>query len=147
MPEQFLKLAEDFIVGRVMGNHAPLTHANKALMIATIIGAITLALGIVFMMSGLYVWLMQSMPRYEAYTVFGLCLTLLAVITIIAVAVAQAMKNKRIAKAQAQMRDEVLLSINLAAKELENVTIIQDNPKTATALASLAGYVLADYVR
>jgi ABC-type uncharacterized transport system permease subunit len=142
--EQVLKLAENYMMQRVMSDHSPLTHVNKAILTLSIVGGILGAISIGFILYGIYQWLSINMPSYEAYMVFGLILMALTLLTFGCIAFIQSRKRKKAMAFKNQMRDEILLNFKLAEQELKDAEIFENNPKTCLALASIAGFILSE---
>jgi len=142
--EQVLKLAENYMMQRVMGNHSPLTHVNKAVLTLSIIGGIFSATAFGFILFGVFQWLIQNMPSYEAYMLFGTLLIAMSLIAFGAIAFIQRKKRQKSEDFKNQMRDEVLLNLKLAQAELKDLKFLENNPKTCVALASIAGFILSE---
>lgn len=142
--EQVFKLAENYVMQRVMSNHSPLTHANKALMALFAFGGLLLLIAIGFILSGFYQWFIQIMPLHEANMVFGVLLLAFSLSMFCIITYGLRRKKEKTEALKNHMRDEVLLNLKLAQAELKDMHILENHPKTCVALASLAGFILSE---
>ena len=142
--EQVLRLAENYMMQRVVGANAPLTHVNKAVMIGAFIALIVGLGAIGFILFGVFDLLMQTLPLYEASMVFGAILLVLSVLIVLSLCMMVSMKKQKIRNTQQNIKDEIFLNFKLAEQELRDLEFFDKNPKTFVALATLAGYILGD---
>jgi hypothetical protein len=144
--EQVLKLAENYMIQRVVSDHSPLTHANKAALSLSIFGSILGVVALGFILFGTLLWLHQNMPPYEAYIIFGVLLLVISIISFLIIGFIQWQKRKKTLAFKNQIRDEALLTLKLAEAEIKDLQILENHPKTCVALASLAGFIIAEKV-
>ncbi len=144
--DQVLKLAENYLVQRVMGNHTPLTHVNKAIIVMGTIGGILSTVALVFILFGVFQWLMQNVSPYEAYILFGGMLLTISFILFGAIAFFQHRKKKKTEAFKNHVKNEILFNLKLAEQEFKDSKILEDNPKICAALASIVGFVLTKKV-
>lgn len=141
--EQVLKLAEDMLVKRVMSNHAPLTHTNKAMMALGVMIAALMVMGFGFMLAGLYIYLTATMPLFQALIIFGGVLILLSTVLVGLTCSIEKAKQKKIQDAQDSVKKDIIDFIKRIDTEMINSELIQNNPKSVVSLSALAGYLVA----
>lgn len=142
--EQLLKLAENYVMQRVMSNHAPLTHTNKAFVVMAMFASIIMVASMGFALAGLYLWLSAIMPQFQALALFGGVLFALSLVIFAALAVMHRVREYKIQRAQKRIRDEMFLTFKLAESEFKDLELMENHPTACLALSSLAGFVLAE---
>ncbi len=145
--DQVLKLVENYIVQRVMSNHAPLTHANKISMILPFLIGIMGLIGLVFCFTGFYIWLVTFMPLYSALSIMGGVFFVMALIFSMALIIFNRMKARKMRLARQQFLNDITLGVQLLENEISNIEFIQDNPKSSVSLAAILGYFAMTQMR
>ena len=141
---QVLKLVENYVIQRVMSNHAPLTHANKALSISCAMVFFFSLVGLGFCLSGLYLWLLTTTPQHITMMIMGGVLIALALTISIATFLIQRLKQRKIKQARQKLTKEIVATVKLIDDEISNISFIQENPKASCLYASLLGYIIAN---
>ncbi len=141
--EQVLRLIENYVVQRVVSNHAPLTHANKAFLSLPIIAGVLFIVGSAFCLTGLYMWLSLTLPTYQAVSILGGVFFALSIIFLIGFFSLEKYKAKKVRQARNHFINEIMSGIKTIDHELSNIDLVKDNPKMTCASALMAGYAMA----
>jgi len=132
-------IAEQMIIDRLVSGHAPLTGRSKAVMALYGFAGFLLALAFGYAvyafnlsMTGIYT------PELAALMTAGLCLGLaiLAVLSAILVTMLRRRKAAQFKRDAFEMAENLIAYVDEELKQPVN-----DNPKTALAIASIAGLI------
>jgi len=145
--EQVLKLAENYVIQRVMSNHAPLTHANKISMVLPALIGITSIVGLILCLSGLYIWLSTIMSLHSALSVMGGVFFSLSVLMVISLICFNRIKAKKTKQAREKLINDIKMGVELLDDELSNIDFIQENPKISASIATILGYTVSSQLR
>lgn len=145
--EQVLKLAENYVIKRVMSNHAPLTHANKITMVLPLLISILIALAMTLCLCGLYVWLLTIGPMHNALLILGAVFFMISLVFIIALIVFNRIKERKIKRARQQFVNDITLGFHALDSELSKIEFIQKNPKICASLATILGYITSNKLK
>jgi hypothetical protein len=142
--EQVLKLAENYVMQRVMSNHAPLTHANKISLVLPILIGIMSAIGAILCLSGAYIWLSNTLPLYSALSIMGGIFFIIALLLMLGFTHFNRIKAKKTRHAREQLIHDVKIGIQSLDYELSKIDLIKENPKTCVSIATVLGYVISN---
>ncbi len=144
--EQVLKLAEGYIVQRIMNNHAPLSHAKTVGAGLVIFVAFMVLLGGCMSLAGFYMWLETIMPTYMALAVMGGVLIAISIFMVLVYAFFQRIKLRKMQQARDKVVEDVRAGIKLLDYELSEIELIRQNPKSVAFLSVILGYLIVNKV-
>ncbi|MEC7575907.1 MAG: hypothetical protein VYC19_12035 [Pseudomonadota bacterium] len=136
----YLKLAEQFLISRVISGDFPVTNKTKARMGLGALSGLLIFLGLIFLATAYYIWLMDEFTPEIAMTILGLSLTFLGAMSALFAQMLMKHKNKRRKQFEMQIEQALIETLELINSEVEKP--IRDNPKTAIALAALIGGII-----
>lgn len=136
----YLKLAEQFLISRVISGDFPVTNKTKARMGLGALSGLLIFLGLIFLATAYYIWLMDEFTPEIAMTILGLSLTFLGAMSALFAQMLMKHKNKRRKQFERQIEQALIETLGLINSEVEKP--IRDNPKTAIALAALIGGII-----
>ncbi len=136
----YLKLAEQFLISRVISSDFPVTNKTKARLGLGAPSGLLIFLGLIFLATAYYIWLMDEFTPEVAMTILGLSLTFLGAMSAFFAQMLMKHKNKRRKQFERQIEHALIETLDLINGEVEKP--IRDNPKTAIALAALIGGII-----
>lgn len=140
--EQVLKLAENLLIQRVVGNNAPLSSPMPTSAIMRIAISAFSLIGIGLCLSGFHLWLLTLMPVYAALMMTGGAFLMIAAVSVIGSMMYKRLKAKKIQEFQESIKDDIEAGLKFLTDEIFNTEIIQQNPKAACAIATTFGCVI-----
>lgn len=136
-----LMLCEQFVIGRVMSGASPVSHKSKAGLGLFILAGFLFCVGLCFMMFGLYALLAQSYEAPIAAAVTGGVCMMIALVIVLGVILMFQIQRTKAARYQKEAMANIHQLFETVDEELKEK--IEENPKAALALASVAGFVAA----
>lgn len=143
MMHALMPLAEQAIVSGLLSKKAPLARKNKFGLALVALAGLFFCVAVIFSILAGYGWLLtQYSQPMAALMVSGSVLVLC--LGCGAGGYLLLKKKPRPSMAEADIAQTMSLITDIVGDELAET--IQENPKTAVAIASLAGFVAADYL-
>lgn len=141
----YLKVVQQLLIDTVISGGAQLTTEAKTGLGLRILSGFFVSIGLIFVCVAAFIWLDSLYPTYFAAAVMSLIAFCLAAICLYITHRRRVRRQLEIAALRRDVEEKVMLALNLASEELGDT--IKDNPKSALAVAGLAGMFVSTRLR
>lgn len=133
-------LVQQFAINRILSAGAPVSHKSKAVLGLAALAGFILLLGFVFFIYAINLWLNTAYEPHIAATITGAICVVLSLLCVICLYLIMQFKKSRVEKFQDETIELVKSITEMVDVEMRD--LIDNNPKTAVAVASIAGILL-----
>jgi hypothetical protein len=124
--------------------NAPLSKANRARILFLLTGAFVGVIGLIFILSGYYIWLTNTLPLSTALMIFGLTVMGISALFFVMLAWLNHVRDKKVKKAQQDIQAEIEKLFIQLKDNSQIEEFYEDNTSLCLAVASLAGAFAGD---
>ncbi len=138
----YMKVAEQLLISRIMSNGFPLSGKSKTGFSLMALSGLMLAVALGFFVYAAHLWFAKTYEP-EVAALFTAAIALgLSVISLISSYFVLQYRKFKMRRMKDEITSKIQSTIDVANDEFGDV--IQDNPKAAVALASVAGFLAGE---
>ena len=145
--DALFKLAEFYVLQRVIGPYAPFNSLGKAKIFLGIFIVLFSLIGLGFTLVGYYMWLHSEIAAPEAKMIFGATMLVLTIVMIGMISYIQTIREKRQARAREQMKSEITDLLYLVDRKLSENNPVKNHPTASVITSALCGYMAGERVQ